>query len=208
MARRNDHTPAELSDEVIQRVLDFLQTAPASQLSLRKLAKMVGYSPGTLINHFGSYAHLILAANARTLDQIGELLLEAVKQSQAPSTQLTLFAHRYWQFAQDHPYQWQILFEHHLEPDDEVPTWQINRIDRLFKLIERCLRELKPQVGEQDCQKASRTLWASVHGICALSLDNKLFAASTLEAGSMIDSLLKHFLASWAQDASPNGGLA
>ena len=70
MARRKDHTPEELKALVLGQVLEFLQHEPADNLSLRKLAKMVGYSPGTLLNLFGSYAHLILAANALTLDQI------------------------------------------------------------------------------------------------------------------------------------------
>ena len=62
MARRKDHSPEELKALVIEAVLGFLQEQPAEKLSLRQLAKMVGYSPGTLINLFGSYAHLILAA--------------------------------------------------------------------------------------------------------------------------------------------------
>lgn len=205
MARRNDHTPEELNEEVVERVLLFLQKSPADQLSLRKLAKLVGYSPGTLINHFGSYNHLILAANAKTLDQISDLLLHAMGQSPDPRKRLGLYAKRYWQFALDHPYQWQILFEHHLPEEDEVPSWQLNRIYKLFDIIELCLKEIKPNASALECHEASRTLWASVHGICALALDNKLFASNSLDINGMIDSLLTHFLRAWSEETPRTG---
>jgi len=197
MARRKDHTPEELTDLVLSHVHTCLQEAPADQLSLRKLAKAVGYSPGTLINLFGSYAKLILAANARTLDTIADGLSHVMDEAKSDEEKLHRFAHAYLDFAQRHPYQWQILFEHHLEEDEDIPEWQWNRINRLFDMIEHCLASLNPNASEDDRHEASRVIWASVHGICALSVDDKLFAKESVSGDSMITSLLNHFLFSW-----------
>lgn len=199
MARRKDHTPEELTELVLSQVLNFLQTEPADQLSLRKLAKMVGYSPGTLINLFGSYAKLILAANARTLDLIADDLSGIMDAETEAETKLTTFAHKYLAFAQAHPYQWRVLFEHHLEEDEEIPQWQWARIERLFTMIESCLNELKPNSSETDRHQASRVLWASVHGICALSIDDKLFAQDSVLGKDMISSLISNYIGSWKQ---------
>lgn len=199
MARRKDHTPEELTELVLTQVLDFLQTESADQLSLRKLAKMVGYSPGTLINLFGSYAKLILAANARTLDFIADDLSLVMTADNKPTDKLTTFAHKYLAFAQAHPYQWRILFEHRLEEEEEIPQWQWARIERLFTMIEECLKELKPNSSQDDRHQASRVLWASVHGICALSIDDKLFAQETVLGEEMISSLITNYLGSWKQ---------
>jgi len=197
MARRKDHSPEELKALVIEAVLGFLQEQPAEKLSLRQLAKMVGYSPGTLINLFGSYAHLILAANAATLDLIAGKLKSALLNTHEPQSQLSLIALEYLEFAKRHPFQWRILFEHHLAEEDEVPQWQLSRIDGLFTLIEKCLEQLNPHSQDDERHKASRVIWAAVHGICMLEVDNKLFAQDLVTGESMINSLLSHYLGSW-----------
>ncbi len=205
MARRKDHTPEELKALVIDAVLGFLQDQPAQKLSLRQLAKMVGYSPGTLINLFGSYAHLILAANAKTLDLIASKLTSALVSTQEPQSQLSLIALEYLNFAKRHPFQWQILFEHHLADEDEIPQWQLSRIDGLFTLIEKCLEALNPDSQDDERHKASRVIWAAVHGICMLEVDNKLFAQDMVTGESMITSLLSHYLGSWKKSNKHQG---
>lgn len=201
MARRKDHSPEELQDLVISSVLQFLQQQSAQTLSLRQIAKMVGYSPGTLINLFGSYAHLLLAVNAQTLDQISERLAQKLIRAESldAQLQLRLFAEEYLLFAQQHTYQWRLLFEHRL--DEEVPNWQQNRINQLFELIELRLSQLAPHANNLELQQASRTIWASVHGICMLEVDNKIFASADINGVSMIQSLIKHYLAAWKHEA-------
>jgi AcrR family transcriptional regulator len=201
MARRKDHSPEELHNLVISSVLEFLQHQSAQALSLRQIAKMVGYSPGTLINLFGSYAHLLLAVNACTLDQISERLQQKLVNAAGldAQQQLLVFAEEYLSFAQQHTYQWRLLFEHRL--DEEVPDWQQNRINQLFDLIELRLSDLAPHAGPLELQQASRTIWASVHGICMLEVDNKIFASANISGKSMIQSLITHYLAAWKHEA-------
>lgn len=202
MARRKDHSPEELQTLVLDSVLEFLQSQPAQALSLRQVAKRVGYSPGTLINLFGSYAHLLLAVNACTLDTISQRLEKKLANTEGMSAQqqLLMFATEYLSFAQQHVFQWRLLFDHRLE--EEVPDWQQVRINRLFELIELRLRMLAPTAVASELKLASRTIWASVHGICMLELDNKIFAASeinglSVNADSMIHSLIHNYLSLW-----------
>jgi AcrR family transcriptional regulator len=197
MARRKDHSPEELEALVISSVLEYLQAQSANTLSLRHIAKSVGYSPGTLINLFGSYAHLLLAVNACTLDQISERLENKLLNSQDidAQQQLLVFAEEYLSFAQQHIFQWRLLFEHRL--DEEIPDWQQNRINQLFELIELRLSLLAPHADATELQQASRTIWASVHGICMLEVDNKIFANADISGKSMLQSLITHYLAAW-----------
>jgi AcrR family transcriptional regulator len=209
MARRKDHSPEELKAWVISSVLEFLQQQSAQALSLRQIAKMVGYSPGTLINLFGSYAHLLLAVNACTLDQISGRLEKKLTEADNLNAQqqLLLFAQEYLAFAQQHTFQWRLLFEHRL--DEEVPDWQQNRINRLFELIELRLIALSSNAKPDQLQQASRTIWASVHGICMLQVDNKIFASANIDGLSisgegMIKSLINNYLASWKRSSDAN----
>ena len=126
MARRQDHTPVQLQQLTMDTVLALLQQQPASSLSLRQIAREVGYSPGTLINQFGSYGLLLLAANARTLDQIYRELCAAIEQADSPQQALEACAMSYLNFASQHPHQWRLLFEHQLPEQETCPTGNNN----------------------------------------------------------------------------------
>ncbi|MAS24921.1 MAG: TetR family transcriptional regulator [Oceanospirillaceae bacterium] len=219
MPRRQDHTAQELTEMAIQAVAAHLQSAPASQLSLRKVARDIGYSPGTLINLFGSYDLLLLAFNARTLDAIQHQLLSAIQQSAKNSSnsvidQLAAAAGCYCDYARSHQHAWRLLFEHRLADDQPLPDWQAQRIATLFTLIEDSLRRLNPEASSTACQTAARVIWSGVHGIATLMLDNKLFMASAdhnpdsaaTHSEQLIRSLLQHYLTDWCQHHQTDGG--
>lgn len=201
MARRNDHSPEELTDMATRRVLDCLESTPASELSLRSIARDIGYSPGTLINHFGSFSLLLLAANARTLDDLYQTLHTAIHTANEKKSGLKAIASAYLAFARQRPNAWRLLFELRLADDEPLPAWQEQRIAALFTLLEQELLKLKPNARAQDCQQAARVLWAGVQGICQLTLENKLFSPAGMADDSeiLINSLLTHYLTSWTE---------
>ena len=122
---------------------------------------------------------LLLAVNARTLDDVHQQLQQAIRQSEqqhgSPVQQLEAAANRYCQYASQHPHLWRLLFEHRLADDEPLPTWQAQRIDTLFSLIESRLSALHPAASADQCRTAARVIWSGVHGICSLVLDNKIF---------------------------------
>ncbi len=86
MARRNDHTREELIALTLETVKEFLADHSYHELSLRKLANMIGYVPSTLVNVFGSYNLLLLHAVAQTLDELSQEAMQVVKTSQDKKT--------------------------------------------------------------------------------------------------------------------------
>ena len=205
MARRKDHTHEEIRTLAVGILMEHLQSFPPETLSLRKVAQRVGYSPATLINVFGSYDQLLLAANAQTLDQLSARLNNAQTRHPGGLEQLLAFAEAYLEFAHQHRYQWQLLFQHRMPDGETVPHWQQQRIDSLFAAIENALSQLAPAAPEAELQLASRTIWASVHGICALALDDKLFAGSHIHGTPMMSSLIRHYVSAWCQQHNAPG---
>lgn len=204
MARRKDHTHEEIRALALDALLQHLAQEPPQSLSLRKIAQQVGYSAGTLINVFGSYDHLLLTANAHTLDQLSSQLKQAQAQQQDALGKVRAFAQTYLDFAQQHPFQWQLLFEHRMANGSAIPQWQQTRIDQLFSTLETVLAAQASSASTKQVQEASRTIWASVHGICMPSLDNKLFADSHIQGQSMIDSLIRHYVTDWCRENPVN----
>ncbi|HAS63594.1 MAG TPA: TetR family transcriptional regulator [Vibrio sp.] len=196
MARRNDHTREQLIAITLNAVKQFLNESSHHELSLRKIAQMIGYVPSTLVNVFGNYNLLLLHAVAQTLDELSNEAKAVVLKSQDPNEALYQLAYCYHDFAQRHPYRWQLIFEHNMN-GDPLPEWQNERIDNMTGMLEGLLRQLAPNRGEKEVIQASRVLWSGVHGITLLSVDDKFFASEPIDGKELIKNLLSNYLKNW-----------
>ncbi|MFD2180147.1 TetR/AcrR family transcriptional regulator [Veronia pacifica] len=196
MARRNDHSRDELVEMTLSAVEQFLSEKPHQELSLRKVAAMIGYVPSTLINVFGSYNLLLLHVVARTLDDMGETARVEIEKCTNPEEGLSILAQLYLDYARKNPHRWQLVFQHSMN-GKELPKWHSERIDRMTGLIEKMLGQLSPNRDEKAVIEASRVLWAGVHGITLLSVDDKLFTDTPVDGDALIQNLLDGYLATW-----------
>ena len=196
MARRNDHTREELVSMTLEQVKLFLNEHPHHELSLRKVAGMIGYVPSTLVNVFGNYNLLLLHAVAQTLDELFAEAEAQMNSATSPEDALRKLAYCYQEFAAAHPYRWQLIFQHTMN-GDELPEWQSERINSMTSMLETLIRQITPQKSDTDILEASRVLWAGVHGITLLSVDDKLFTSVPVDAKALIDNLLNTYLNAW-----------
>src|SRR5690606_41192942 len=62
----------------------------------------------------------------------------------------------------------------------ELPKWYNERIENLFRIVENILSEFVNKKSEAS--RHAKVIWAGIHGICVLSLTQKLnFAGSRSE---------------------------
>jgi AcrR family transcriptional regulator len=187
MARRWEHTAEELKDIAIQAGYDIMQERGFQDFSARAVAAKMGYTVGTLYHIFGDLDTFILHVNARTLDEWYELEVSAVPKK--PEARARFFAQSYLIYARENYNRWSALFEHRLPEGAKVPDWYLPKMMRMFELIGQ---SVLPHV-DGDLKKAERlakVLWASVHGICTLSLAGKLDQVGAGTPEKMIDDLV------------------
>lgn len=196
MARRNDHTREELVSMTLEQVKFFLNEHPHHELSLRKVAAMIGYVPSTLVNVFGNYNLLLLHAVAQTLDELFAEAENEMNNAVSAEDALRRLAYCYQSFAASHPYRWQLIFQHTMNGDD-LPEWQSERIDNMTGMLETLIRQITPEKSEKEIIEISRVLWAGVHGITLLSVDDKLFTSTPVDGKALIDNLLDTYLNTW-----------
>ncbi|ENY6168106.1 TetR/AcrR family transcriptional regulator [Vibrio fluvialis] len=196
MARRNDHTREELVSLTLKTVKEFLGSHSHHELSLRKIATMIGYVPSTLVNVFGNYNLLLLHVVAQTLDELSSEAKAVVSQCKDPEQALYQLAYCYHDFAQKNPYRWQLIFEHNMN-GEVLPEWQAERIDTMTSMLEGLLKVIAPQRSDSEILRTSRVLWSGVHGITLLSVDDKFFAAEPIDGKALIEDLLSNYLANW-----------
>lgn len=141
----------------------------------RRISQEAGCAVGTLYNVFGSLDFLIIEANAVTLASLGDTLGNADTATARPSSlaeRLLALALAYLRFANDNRQAWRAVFEHHMAPGTDVPAWYRERQGGLFALVEALL--VGAIADKEERSSASRALFSAVHGIVAISLDQKL----------------------------------
>jgi AcrR family transcriptional regulator len=194
MGRRSVHSPEELREHIIQAATAIVQQHGLEGLSAREIAKSIGYSPGTIYNVFENLDDLLLTIESRLLDQLSERLA-STDPSGTPQQRLKRLVASYYAFTQESPKLWNLLTEHRIPAGREVPAWYRAKLECLQTPMEEALTQLLGTADVGASKRAARTLWASVHGMAALSTADKLSPLSDRAAGGvLIDELVSTYL--------------
>jgi AcrR family transcriptional regulator len=196
MGRRSTHTPQQLRELILDAAQEIVEANGLAGLSAREIARRIGYSPGTIYNMFDNLDDVVLNVEARVLDALDKRLADA--QQEGEPDRVVRLAHAYLTFTRERPRLWNLLFEHHLPAGTQLPAWYQQKLEGLMSHIERALAPLFREGQEADLQRASRVLWAGVHGITSLSTADKLSVVTSETAGRLIDELVDTYLAGLA----------
>jgi AcrR family transcriptional regulator len=195
MARRSDHSRDEIREMALEAAVSILEQEGAKKLTARNVANSIGYTVGTLYLVFRNLDDMVLHLNARTLDDLHDWLMARSDAGAAPQQQLQTLADAYIDYAVSHTARWNLLFEAIAGDDENLPDWYLQRLGKVFGLIETALTPLTDHQGHEAIVQAARVLWASVHGICTLRIRHRLDLAGGQSTGEMAAMLIHNFLA-------------
>jgi len=168
----------KLRDALIQAAEGTIEKEGLRGMKARDLATTVGCAVGAIYNVFTDLDDLIFAVNALTLEQLENKLTVANATSADPQANavrsLTHLALAYTNYAAANPRRWRALFDHRLAEDQAVPAWYRAQLARLFVYIEEPLRSLAPDMQPDQRMQLARSLFAAVHGIVLIGLEEKL----------------------------------
>lgn len=171
-----------------------LKTQGVNALSAREIAREIGYTVGTLYNVFENFNDIIFHLNLQTMQLMHKMFSQVIADNKSSDPKKILFAlaHAYIDFAHAHASSWRLLFEPRIS-DQEPPYWYQQEIKRLFRLVEQTLLPLHNQ-DQQQSSMAAKVLWASLYGICILSITGKVNSILGETAHSLADSLINKYL--------------
>jgi AcrR family transcriptional regulator len=194
MARRSDHSREELKDLAVLKGLEIIDKNGFKAFSARGAAKAMGYTVGTLYHVFGDLDHYILHINGRILDEWHAALMAGLKRTKQDP--LRYLAQGYIDFARQHNNRWTALFEFRMTEDAPLPDWYDEKMERLFCLVEAAL--LPHSKDAKTTRHNAKILWASIHGICVLSLSGKLdIGGGSSNTKELVDTLLDRYISSF-----------
>lgn len=193
MARRSEHSREELRDLILEAAEQLIVDKGLGGLSARAIARRIGYTPGTIYLIFANLDDVILHVNARTLDWLLVPMQAAVAEDAPATTQLLRAARAYADFARAHPNLWRACFEHRLPETVAGPDYIDARIEQLVALIMAPLARASHAEGDA-LNTAAQALWSGVHGICILTLTDKLHMVGGRATEHLTDDLVTHYL--------------
>ena len=195
MGRRNDHSPEALKALALAAARDIVKQSGLSGLTVRRIAEEIGYSPGTLYNHFANVDDLILRLNTETLSHLLERLVEISRREEPAAAILRAMARAYIAETKAEPEIWAALYEHRMAKGAPLPAWYAAYLARLFEPVERALAPLFRPQDQEARRRTARILWSAVHGIASLGTSRKLDLIAAIPAEEMADELVTTFLA-------------
>ena len=163
-----------------------------SGLKSRELAAEIGVANGAVFNLVDDMDELILRVGSRTLARLDSALSKAESAgAPSPAEALVHIAVAYCDFAADNLELWRALFEHRMAPEKPVPEWAVEEQMSLFRHIYHPLAKLFPKWSKDELSITARSLFASVHGMVSLGLEQKLIAVPVAALRDEIATIVK-----------------
>ena len=161
-------------------------------LKSRELAQKIGVANGAVFNLVADMDELILRVGSRTLARLDAALTAAESAgSPSPAETLVRIAVAYCDFAAENLDLWRALFEHRMAPDKQVPEWAVEEQMNLFRHIYHPLAKLFPKWTADELGITARSLFAAVHGMVSLGLEQKLIAVPVAALRDEITTIVK-----------------
>ena len=135
MGRRNEHSREELRELALRAAGDIVSESGAAALSMREVARRIGYTVGALYIVFENLDDLIVQLNEQTVIELRESLERIRGRSNQPAQNLRLLVAAYLGFALLHTARWRLVFEHRLPEGQKAPASYSGHTSAIFALV-------------------------------------------------------------------------
>lgn len=191
MARRSDHTREELGKLILTTARRIVRTDGIDGLRARKIASDVGYTVGTIYQHFGNMDDLVHRMNGETLEM---LFVHCSKQpgSGSPRERLFSLAKAFVNFAEMHPNEWEAVISYRYGPEHKWAEDYDEMVNRLLGLLAEATDALYELGNRSDQLLDIRLLWTSMYGIFSLHASGRLGKDVTLD--DLVERLIDTFI--------------
>lgn len=193
MARRDDHTRDEIKEMAIEAGIKLIEEEGFPGFSIRKVARKIGYTVGTLYNVFENFNDLLFHINSRTLEDITRLVRSNTTEDMDNVEALKSTGLTYLDYAINNRNRWIALVEYQRPQKIDIPEWYLEKVDDAFSAT---IKYILPY-ADNNLEKAvdiSRILWGGVHGVCILGLGGRIGNLDNKKLRYKIDNLIENYL--------------
>ncbi|BEK92942.1 TetR/AcrR family transcriptional regulator [Nocardia seriolae] len=179
----------DLREELLRASLQLIESEGLAAVSLRKVAREAGVSPGAPYHHFADRAALMSALAARGFEILGAAMTSARETAPDPRAALIAMATGYVAFARDHSAYFRIMFRPELSQPDKHPDTEAAG-DAAFAVLEATVADAVASgfLPAADAETMALAWWSLAHGMASLTVDGK-FALRATQSGTTPQAL-------------------
>ncbi|MFK9091095.1 TetR/AcrR family transcriptional regulator [Bacillus salipaludis] len=186
----------EMRLEIIEAAVQLFLTDGYENVSMRKIAKQIDYSPTAIYNYFANKEEILIHLLRHGYSIFLTSLKEGVAkcESQDVVERLKASLHAYIEFGLNHPDYYRLIFIENLHQLQKVLTDEDDRVRGFVLLTEMVIEARNAGVLKlHDPHMAAQSLWASLHGITSLLITFPDFSWHEKEAfvTFQVDAMIK-----------------
>jgi AcrR family transcriptional regulator len=192
MARRSDHSPADLRRMILAEGHRHLADVGFGRFSAREVARRIGYSVGTVYNVFGTLDRLFYELNTITMRRWADLTERRLKAS--GSDRLDAMVDIYFEFASANRNLWEAIWAHRWPADEPPPEEAEHDRSRLTGMVIAEIAAALPAARRGEADALARSLIATVHGHCDCALSGAFMLMGEADPVSLAKSRVRDAL--------------
>ncbi|WP_068023477.1 TetR/AcrR family transcriptional regulator [Nocardia mexicana] len=164
-----------LREELLRTSLRLIEAEGLPAISLRRVAREAGVSPGAPYHHFADRAALLSALSTQGFELLRAQLVSAVGAAATPRDRLTAIADTYIRFAREQPAYFRLMFRPELSQPEKHPGTMAAG-DAAFAVLTDTIAEVTRAgvLPAAESDTVAMAIWAVAHGLAALTVDGQL----------------------------------
>jgi AcrR family transcriptional regulator len=177
---RRKREKENLRQEILDAARELFVNEGYENVSMRKLAERIEYSPTTIYLYFKDKAELLYQLTEETFAKLAQRLEEIKQKGGDPLDCLRLGCLAYVHFGLKHPDHYRVTFVlplDHLIPEDSEYGFEGSMGERAFAFLVEIVGECAARklIRTESAEMTAQALWAALHGITSLLITHKDF---------------------------------
>jgi AcrR family transcriptional regulator len=192
--RRARHKTA-LRQQILDAAREVFVTEGYQNVSMRKIAERIEYSPTTIYLYFRDKADLLRCLTEETFARLAEVIERIRAENPNPLDQLRKGLRTYVEFGLHNPNDYKVAFMLEHEPLMTGGRLDQPMAEKTYNFLRTAVRDCVEQgcFATVETETASQALWAAAHGITALLIIHPHFPWARREEliGAVIETALR-----------------
>jgi len=183
-------------EAILAAAMELLEAEGINGISLRKTAKLMGWSSTAIYRYFENKQDLITALRARAFHRMEQRLKKAVKPNASGIENLKRISQAFLKAGQDRPELYELMFYEHKNEEsssyyEELSNAKNDSLSVCTDMVASAQQkgELPPNI---DPLTTSHIFWINMHGLVSLDISNQLVMGR--KANVLTDILIQNIL--------------
>lgn len=189
-------TPTDLRRVILDEARQQLVQHGYNALSMRRIAKAIGYSATAIYLHFDGKDDLVHALIDEGMGNLYERLQKSVGDDPDSTARLQTVCLEYVRFGLENPEYYEIMHLLHTDRMERYPAEMYRRARRSLEFIQEILRRgtKAGQFVVESAAVSAAAIWAMLHGVVSLMISKRVDVR--IDRNALIETLVGHVIAS------------